>query len=73
MDFFEKNLENSQNDYLWQIFPRKRLKWYFFLKMSFHLTFEVFLVKMRKIIKVGKVRKYDDETDYFEKKSLPSL
>ena len=45
-----------------------RLKWYFFLKMSLHLIFQVFLAKIRKK-KVGKVRKYDEETEYFEKKN----
>ena len=34
--------------------------------MSFHLTFDAF--KIRKKIKVGKIRKSDEETDYLEKK-----
>ena len=40
-----------------------------FLKMSFHLVFEVFFGKNQKKIKVGKVRNYDEETEYFEKKN----
>ena len=47
-----------------------RLKWYFFLKMSFHPIFEVFLAKIREKLKVGKVRKNDEETEYFDKKKL---
>ena len=54
---------------MWQIFSRMHLKWYFFLKMSFHLIFEVFFSKNRKIFEFGKVRKSNEETDYFEKKN----
>ena len=37
--------------------------------MSFHLICEVFLAKNQKIFKVGKIRKYDEETEYFEIKN----
>ena len=37
--------------------------------MSFHLIFEFFWPEIRKKIKVGKIRKYDEETQYFEKKN----
>ena len=53
---------------MWHIFSGKRLKWYFFLKMSFHLIFQVFLAKIRKKFKVGNVRNYDEEAEYSEKK-----
>ena len=33
--FFEKNLNFKQNHSKWQICCRMRIKWYFFLKMSF--------------------------------------
>ena len=36
--------------------------------MSFHLIFEVFLAENQKQIKFGKIRKYGEETEYFEKK-----
>ena len=35
--------------------------------MSFHFIFGVIFVKNQKKIKVGKIRKYDEETEYFEK------
>ena len=54
---------------MWQIFSRMRLDWLFLLKISFHLIFEIFLAKNQKKIKVGKVRKSDEETEYFEKKN----
>ena len=49
---------------MWQILSRMRLKWYFFLKMSFRLILRYF-GKNQKKFKVGKVRKYDEETAYF--------
>ena len=55
MGFFEKNLEIFQNRYMWQIFSRMRLKWYIFLKMSFHLIFEVFWLKIRKKLRLEKL------------------
>ena len=39
-----------------------------FLKMPFHLIFDGFWQKSEKV-KFGKVRKYDEETEYFEKKN----
>ena len=56
-----------------QIISRMRLKWYYFLKMSFHLIFEVFLAKNQKKNKVGKIRIYDEQKRYFEKKTLSSF
>ena len=48
--FFRKIiLKLFQNRYMWQIFSRMRLKCYFFLKMSFHLSFEVFFGENQKI------------------------
>ena len=46
--FRKKNFEIFRKRYMWQIFSRMRLSWYFFLKKSFHLISEVFLVKIRK-------------------------
>ena len=37
--------------------------------MPLHLIFEIFLAKNRKLSKVGKNRKYDEET-YFEKNAF---
>ena len=71
--FRKKNLQIFQNRYMWQIFSRMRLNKYFFLKMSFHLIFEVFLAKNQKKFKVGKVREYDEETEYFETKTFSSF
>ena len=45
------------------------LEWYFSLKMSLHLNSEVFLAKIREILKLEKVREHDEETEYFEKKT----
>ena len=67
--FFENNLEIFQNRYIWKIFSRMRLKWYFFENV-FPPYLWGFFGKNQKKIKVGKVRKYDEETDYFEKKTL---
>ena len=41
----------------------------FFLENVFPLYFWDFSGENQKKIKVGKVRKYDEETDYFEKKN----
>ena len=60
--FFFENLEIFQNRYVWQIFSTMRLRWHVFLKMSFHLILEVFLAKITKKIKGGKVGKYDEKT-----------
>ena len=46
--FFRKNLETFQNRYMWQIFSRMRLKWFFSLKICFHLIVEVFWQKSEK-------------------------
>ena len=40
-------------------FSRIRLKWYYFLKMSFHLIFEVFLTENQKI-QFGKTIEYEE-------------
>ena len=46
-----------------------RIKWYDFLEMSFPPYYEAFLVKNRKIVSVGKIKKYDEEgVFFFEKK-----
>ena len=66
MGFLEKNLENFQNRYMWNFFCKMRLKWYFFLKMSFHLIFEGFLAKIRK----KKMENLENmKKQYFEKKN----
>ena len=66
--FSKKNLEFYQNRYMWEIFSRMGLKWFFFLEMSFHLIFEIF--GKNQINKLNeKFRKYDEETEYFEKKN----
>ena len=69
MILFEKNLEIFQNCKIWQIFSRMHLKWYHFLQLSFHLIFEVFLAKIQKKFKVGKIRIYDEQKGYFEEKN----
>ena len=57
--------------------------WHFFVewvadvilsrKRSFHLTCEVFLAKNQKNLNLCKIRKYDEETEYFEKKTFSSF
>ena len=41
--------------------------------MSFHLTFEVFLAENQKKNKFGKIRNFDEETEFFEKKTVSSF
>ena len=53
---------------MWQFFSRMRLKWYYFLKISFHPIFEVSRLKIRKKLQLEKLEKNDEETEYFEKK-----
>ena len=65
----KKNLEIFPNRYMWQIFSRMRLKWYFFLKM-FSRLFMRFFGENEKKIKVGKVRKLDEKTACFEKNAF---
>ena len=73
LGFFDKNSEIFQNRYyMWQIFSRMRLKWHFFLKMSFPFFLRFFWRKSEKI-KVGKVRKYDEQTEYFGKNAFMLL
>ena len=40
-----------------------------FRKNVFSTLIVRFLAKYQKIFKIGKLRKYDDETEYFEKKN----
>ena len=65
-----KNLEIFHNLNVWQTVSWMRSKWYYFLKMSFQFFFEVFLVKKQKSFEGGKIMKYDQETEYFFKKTL---
>ena len=65
----KKNPEVFQHRYMWQIFSRMRLKLYFLLKITFRLNSRLFIGKNQKKFKVGKVRKYDEETEYFVKKN----
>ena len=50
-----------------EIFCRMRIKWYYFIKMFFHLICEVFLAENQKYFNVGKVRKYDEDTIIWKK------
>ena len=65
MGFFDKNLRDFSKSLKVAISSRMRLKWHCFIKISFHLIFEVFWLGIKKI-RVGKIRKYDEETEYFE-------
>ena len=47
-----------------------RIKWYYFLTMSFHAIWEFFLGKNQKTFKTGKNRNYNEEKEYFDKKTL---
>ena len=53
---------------MWQSFSRMRLKWYFF-EIVFQPYFLGFFREIQNNFKIGKVRKSDDETEYFEKKN----
>ena len=50
-------------------FCRMRLNCHFLNKVSFHLVCQVFFAENWKIFKVRKIRKYDEDTEYFEKKN----
>ena len=52
---------------MWQLFSTMRLIWYFFVKICFHLFLNYF-DKNQKKIKIGKVGKNDEKTEYIEKK-----
>ena len=54
--FFEKKLDFHPNRWRCQICRRMRIKWYYFLKMSF----QPFLAKFQKIFEVENLRDYDD-------------
>ena len=49
-------------------FSRLRLKWYFSYNV-FPPCFLVFLAQNQIQYKVGEIRKYDEKTEYFEKKN----
>ena len=49
-----------------------RIKWYISEKCLF-LRNEVFLAKNKKILNIGKIRKYDEERRFFEEKTFSSL
>ena len=53
---------------MWQIFSRMRPKWYFFLQMSFHPSFEVFLAKIRKNLELEKLENMMKKQNILEKK-----
>ena len=61
IDVFFSNLENFQNPDMWHFFPNA-FPIVLFLN-SFHLIFGVFLAENQKKFKVGKIRKYDEETE----------
>ena len=65
--FPEETLENFPILYMWQMFPRMSLKWYFFFKMSFHFNLEVFW-KTRKTFKLKKLENMMTIQSVFEKK-----
>ena len=49
------------------------IKWNDFLKIIFPAQLWVFLAKNQKVFKVGKIRNFDEETGYLEKKTLSSF
>ena len=53
---------------IWQIFYRMHIKWCCFSKMCFHSIREAFLAKNQKSFTCVKIKKYEEETEYFEKK-----
>ena len=55
MIFLKEYVEVFQNRYMWQNFSRMRLKWYFLLKMSSQLIFDVFWQKSEKNLKLEKL------------------
>ena len=46
-----------------------RIKWYYFLKMTFHVICE-FFGKNQKILKSGEIRDYNEETESLEEKTF---
>ena len=68
MGFSEKNLEIFPNRDKLQIFSRMRLKWYFFLKMSFHLFLRFFWQKSEKKLKLEKLEIKIEKKNNLKKK-----
>ena len=64
-----KNLIFVQNCQRWQICFTRIVKWSDFLKTFF----PPLIVRFSEIFKVGKIRKNDEERNYFEKKTLSSF
>ena len=63
---------------MWQFFCGMRIKWYYFLKTSFHLICANFWMKIKKFLKFEKLEKMikqqgtlKKKTFSFEKASLP--
>ena len=71
--FFRKKLAFFEKCWRWQICCRMRIKWYYFLKMSFPLQLWDFLSKNQKIFKFAKFRKYDEEREFLGKRTLWSF
>ena len=68
---FAKMAKKDQNGQKCQnciIFCRMLINWWYFLKLCFHYVREVVFARIQKNFKDVKVRKFDDETQYFDKK-----
>ena len=70
MGFSKKNLEIFHNCYMWQIFSRMRLKWFFSLEISFHLSLEVFLANIGKNLKLEKLEHMMKKQTILEKNAF---
>ena len=70
--FSRKNLQVFENRYMWQFFFWNESQMIFSLEKVLPLYFWGFFGKNQRRYKVGKVRKYDEETECF-KKTLTSF
>ena len=68
--FFRKKVVFFSKSQSVVLFCRMRIKWNYFLEMFFDLIYEVFWLIIQKIFKIGKVKKYDEETEFWKKRFL---
>ena len=65
---FGKKLEFFSKSLKWQICRRKRIKWFYFSKLSASVFMRFFWQKNQESLNVGKIRNYDERVLFREKK-----
>ena len=70
MVFFKKELRIFSESPNVAHFCRMHIKWYYFLKMFFHIIYGFYWLKIRKFLKLEKLAKMINEQSILEKKIL---